>query len=172
MDRKIFILGTNHSLQCGCCSITEQDIETFRNFIRSLCMSYDIKFIAEEMTGCGLKKYSQQSTICQSIALALNIDISHVDIEQELREKLGIDDLSLSKAAMAGDRLIPDATIKELYVSNLGNPIRECTWIARIIIENSWPTLLICGSNHVKGIELLANKISVETVIVSEDYKP
>ena len=172
MDRKIFVLGTNHPLQCGCSPFTELDIEKFRKFIRVLCRANDIKSIAEEMTDYGLKEYSSQNTICQSVALELNIDISHVDIEQELREKLGIDDLSLSKAAIPDGKVMPDATLKELYVSNLSNPIRECSWLARIIIQNSWPTLLVCGSNHVKGIVPRANKIGVETVILSEDYKP
>ena len=172
MNRKIFVFGTNHLLQCGCSPFTELDIEEFRKFIRILCQSNDIKFIAEEMTDDGLKEYSVQATICQSIALELNIDISHVDVEQELREKLGIDDLGLSKAAIPDGQLQPDEALKELYNHNLSNPIRECSWLAHIIIKNSWPTLLVCGANHIKGVIYRAQNIGVVTVTVSEDYKP
>jgi hypothetical protein len=148
------------------------DIEEFRKFIRVLCQSNDIKFIAEEMTDEGLKEYSVQETICQSIALELDIDILPVDIDQELREKIGIDDLGLSKAAIPDGQLEPDEALKKSYNHNLSNPIRECSWLAHIIINNSWPTLLVCRANHVKGVIYRAQNIGVETAIVSEDYKP
>ena len=170
MNRKIFVFGIDHLLQCGCSQFTELDIEKFRKFFRVLCQSNKFEFIAEEMTNDGLKEYSVQETICRSIALELKIDTSHVDVEQELREKLGIDDLGLSKAAIRGRQLIPDGALKELYNHNLSNPIRECSWLAHIIIKNSWPTLLVCGVNHVNGVISRAQNIGVKTERV--DYKP
>lgn len=174
MVHKLFIVGTGHSFQCGCKPYTQSDIDNFRSFIRDLCQRENIRFIAEEMSSDGLKEHSAQSTIFFSLKSepALNLDLAYVDLDRTMRAKLGIDSCGLRKAAVRSGQMTPDKKLEELYSVNLDHVIRECSWLAQILSRNLWPTLLICGANHVKGIVSRALSVAIQTVVVNEDYKP
>jgi len=174
MARKLFIVGTGHSLQLGCKPYTQSDIDGFRSFVRDLCQRENIRFIAEEMSSDGLTEHSVQSTIFSPLKSepALNLDIAYVDVERTLRAKLGIDGYGFRSAAIRPGQMTPDKKLEELYAANLDRPIRECSWLAHILSKNSWPTLLICGANHVKSVATRARRIGIRAVIAHEDYQP
>lgn len=174
MDRKLFIVGTCHTLQCGCHPYTQSEIDGFRNFVRDLCQRENIRFIAEEMSCDGLKEKSVQSTIFSPLKSepTLNLDIAYVDVDRTLRAKLGIDDYGLRSAAIPPGQMTPDKKLEELYSLNLDHPIRECSWLAHILSKNSWPTLLICGANHVKSVVNRAQFVGIQAVVAHEDYQP
>lgn len=174
IDRKLIIVGTGHSLQCGSDPYTESEIEGFRNFVRNLCQREKIRFIAEEMSNDGLKDHSAESSIfwpLQSEA-ALKVEHAYIDINRSLRDKLGIGDLGLRKAAIRPDDMEPDKKLEQLYDMNLTHAIRECSWLAKILSKNSWPTLLICGADHVKSMVSRAKSVEIQVVVANEDYQP
>lgn len=104
------------------------------------------------MSSDGLKDHSAESTIFWPLQSepALRVEIAYIDIDRSLREKLGIGDLGLRHAAIRPDEVEQDNELEQLYDKNLTHAIRECSWLAHILSKNSWPTLLICGANHVK----------------------
>lgn len=167
-------MGTGHALQCGCEPYTESDIDDFRNYVRDLCQREKIRFIAEEMTSDGLEEHSAKSTIFSplKLELALKDDIAYVDLDRSLRAKLGIDDYGLRAAAIRPGEMEPDKELEELYSTNLSHSIRECSWLAKILSKNFWPTLLICWANHVKSVVIRAQSVGIQAVVANEDYQP
>ena len=169
---KIIIVGTDHKLQYGIEPYTEADIEDSRNFVRDLCRSEKVRFLAEEMTKDGLKEHCVDATIFFPLSSELNIDYDYVDIDRELRGRLGISDVEMRMAAILDGQMEPDKELLELFKKHLTDPIRECSWLAHLITKNTWPTLFICGANHVKSVENRAQEIGIQVAVGCDDYEP
>jgi hypothetical protein len=171
MRGTIFLLGTSHPVQCGSnkCSLSAQQ---FREFVRKHCHFYKIRLLAEEMSNCGLANHGVTASVAQTLASELNIQYLAVDLEDQERKNLGIDDWDLGIAAAPPGTFIADKAVLGLLTEKLSNPLREYCWFARILANDSWPTLFICGANHVQSMVSLMQSVGQDVVVINDDYEP
>ncbi len=164
---KIIIVGTAHKLQCGTNDYTPEEINNFKSFIEEKCESHGINLIAEEMSYDGLIHNKVVNTIAYEISFrSKHIKHRYIDLTNSERINLQIDDSSLSFFSMY--RFSPNKEQEKLIKTLrriISNPVRECCWFARILNTNIWPTLLICGDDHVKNMKVLIQKADKSTLV-------
>ena len=155
-DTKIIVIGTSHPLQCGnekYCS--KEQIQGFTQWLEQICRDYRIECIVEEMSDEGLKIQGVENTIAYALSKNLNLkkhrytDLSN---EHEADLCIFIDDFMLRETTNE-----KKCSKRELLHQHLLNPIRERFWLANILNLNIWPTLFICGSEHVNNMVRLIN---------------
>lgn len=159
---RIIILGTSHPLQCGTTkqfrteNYTEVQINNFKRFLKQLCTERKIECIIEEMNVDGLENYEVENTIAYSICKELNIKHHYTDLTEE-----HIADLCLFIDTFMLREQTNEMKFRkrELLHNHLLNPIRERFWLANILNLNTWPTLFICGSDHVNNMLELVNSL-------------
>lgn len=163
MTPKILVVGVDHSFQCG----LGPHSEAFKNFSTSICDKYQINFIAEEMILQGIKERGAETTIALEIAKNRTA-ITHkfIEIDDGIRAKLHLDRVSLSKIApMFNENPQRKTEINDRIEKFIFFPARECCWLATILYEKKWPTLLICGEAHVPGMKRLIREVNKRTLV-------
>lgn len=174
MRAQIVVFGTNHPLQCGSDQYTTAQVEAFRAYIEEICHSHKIAFVAEEMSCECLTKHGKEATVAAGVAGKLLIQYDgHIDLKESERNSLRIDKGALVWAAtkLGSDENMQRHLCEEL-IRRLSDPVRECCWFARILAADAWPTLFICGANHVGNMCSLIGSIGLDVVIVEHDYMP
>ena len=160
---EVILVGTNHEIQRGvklkCC---------FEPYILGLVKKYKIKAIAEEINEDTENIVAKN--ICQKLSIIHKIiepnpkeydelNIEHIHkIDNEFRN---IYDLESSPPNDPNS----SAEVLKKYESRIQKTYRarESEWLKRIQSLNTWPILIICGSNHFKFFRklLFHNSISV-----------
>jgi len=153
---KIIISGTSHELQCGTDEYSPESIYEFKAFIKEICHQNKVRCVVEEMSGEGLSDRGVNNTVAFEIAKDLSIEHYYTDLTSKhlidlymhidsymLREPTN--ELKISK--------------RDLLHKNLLDPVRERYWLANIIFLNIWPTLFICGSEHVENMKALITSL-------------
>lgn len=172
MRAHIVLFGTSHSLQCGTAKYTSTQLKRFRARVRQICQSHEIAFIAEEMSSDGLSHYAKDTTIVARLAKKLRIQHKFVDLTTAERVNLGIDDGSLATAAMRLGSSTSAKHFRDELTSRLSDPVRERCWLGRILGSNAWPTLFICGANHVGNMGCLIGSVGQDAIVAEHDYEP
>lgn len=154
-NNKIIVLGTSHPLQCGNekCSSKEL-IQEFKQRLEQICKECGIKCIVEEMSPEGLQKHEVENTIAYTLSKDLNLKHHYTDLSIEHIADLCIyiDSFMLREPTNENKK-----SKRELLHQHLLNPIRERFWLANILNLNIWPTVFICGSDHVDNMVELIN---------------
>lgn len=172
MRAQIVLFGTSHSLQCGTDAYTSAQIDVFRGRLREVCEGYKIALIAEEMSSDGLAHYGKDTTVAARLAEEMRLQYRFVDLDRAERQNLHIDDGSLAAAAMSLGSGTNAKYLRDKLSSRLSDAVRECCWLARILAFNVWPTLLVCGANHVGSMGCLIGGVGQEPVVAEHDYAP
>lgn len=170
MIAKIYIFGTSHYLQCGTHPYTKDQIECFRSYIEEICEKEKIALISEEMSQKGLERYLVSGTIAAGLARTLCIQHAYVDLEESECTTLKIADKSLAGIVLKLNRPGNSRGIREDLNQRISYPIRERYWVATMLSTSIWPTLFICGSNHVINVASLLGGIVEQVNIVEYDF--
>ena len=151
----IIVLGTSHPLQCGSKECTKEQIQNFRQCLKQIIEDYKIKCIVEEMSDEGLKNHEVENTVAYELSKDL-IDIKHkyTDLSSEHIADLCID---IDQFMLREATNYMKENKRELLHRHLLNPIRQRFWLANMLYLNTWPTLFICGSEHVNKMADLIN---------------
>lgn len=168
MKAQIIIVGTGHSLQVGGDKYRQDQVEKFRGYLKELCRSHKIEHIAEEMNGDGLADYGKKESIPSQIAGELSLCHHYVDLTNTERANLGIDRGALAMTALNLSLMPPQIAALE----NAFGKVRECCWLARVLAINIWPTLFICGADHVASFKSLINCMGQDVIVACNDYEP
>ncbi|MCJ7603986.1 MAG: hypothetical protein MUO63_21130 [Desulfobulbaceae bacterium] len=161
-DARIIILGTSHPLQCGNKKCSEEQNQEFLQLLEQICVGRQIKCIVEEMNSEGLENHDVKNTVAYTLSQKLNLKHQYTDLSIEHIADLCIhidsfmfreptDEMRMSK--------------RELLHRHLLNPIRERYWLANILNLNTWPTLFICGSDHINNMIDLINLLEYGPVV-------
>lgn len=155
-DTKIIVIGTSHPLQCGnekYCS--KEQVQEFKQWLEQICKNYGIKCIVEEMTDEGLQIQGVENTIAYALYKNLNLKKHfYTDLSNEHIADLCVFIDAFMLREPTNERR---NSKRELLHQHLLNPIRERFWLANILNLNIWPTLFICGIDHVNNIVELIN---------------
>ena len=173
MRARFVLLGTNHPLQFGAPDCPKEKIDAYHEFLLAICRPERIKLIAEEASTDGFERYSVNETVGALVAKGAGLAHKMVDLPYEERVPLGILDGQLSRITFAvKNEGECDLGPLRQSLNKLSDQVREGTWIARTLLESTWPVLLIVGANHVQAVENLIRSIQQEVVIAHADYEP
>ena len=158
---------TSHPLQCGnekCCS--KEQVQEFKQWLEQICKNYGIKCIVEEMTDEDLQIQGVENTIAYALSKNLNLKKHlYTDLSNEHIADLYVFIDAFMLREPTNER---KNSKRELLHQHLLNPIRERFWLANILNLNIWPTLFICGIDHVNNMVELINLLEygpVETFL-------
>ncbi len=122
------------------------------------------------MSQDGLDCRGVEKTLGHYIADDRSIDHHHVDLEISDQNKLSLDQWSLA-AAELNLEASNKARLRE-EIGRIRDEVRERVWVARIISKNTWPTLFICGSDHIASVQKLFERLGMNAMIVHADFDP
>ena len=170
---RFVLLGTNHPLQFGSPDCPKEQVNAYRDYLVDLCRSEGIKLIAEEASLDVLQKFSVHETVGGIVAREAALTYRMVDLSSDERVSVGISDgqlscatFSLKNKAQFNLRPLRDR------LNKLSDQVREGTWVARMLLESTWPALLIVGADHVRRVEKLIRSLRQNVVIAHSDYEP
>jgi len=169
--KKAVLIGTRHSIQRG----TKKN-DNFKDFIKELCTKYKIKAIAEEID-------NENKYIAQNVSTEFGIKYKIIEPTPEEKKKLQIEeeyhiiyelsnryDIEDWDKQYTNDALPPK--VLEEYKERLKKTYkqREKVWMKKILQLNTWPLLIICGSDHSQSFCELLTSLSID-VIKKDEYK-
>jgi hypothetical protein len=155
----VVLIGTNHKYQLpGTPAETE-----FRNFVEHICEIFAVRAIAEEMSLEALVQKHTSQSLCEQIANDKGIVHQHCDPSNHQRKALNIrqeQDIRMDAFFRDWDH---DQLEREIRASHA---IREDFWLNQLLNLDCWPTLFICGADHIKHFckTLEANHLRAEVV--------
>ena len=168
--RKIFLVGTEHQYQRG-----EKLSHEFGNFLQKLCIDAEIRLIAEEI------KFDEKLVVARVIAKELNIH--HVIIDPDPSqydeyEVKRINRIQFEVMQLFDLDSFPDSNdisdpVAIEYLERMveqHNKPREKVWLSRIEAENIWPTLVICGADHVTSFSNLLNHNDIQVSVIEKHW--
>ncbi|MBA3019308.1 MAG: hypothetical protein FP811_14375 [Desulfobacteraceae bacterium] len=168
----IIILGTSHQIQCGTIKHSHEQIQNFRSLIKRICQDENVKCIVEEMSNEGLSNHKVQKTIPFEIAIELSIKHCYTDLTTEQLACLNLSQGHVVQYSLSQPTNELKTHMRELLTNKLVHPIRERYWLANILRINTWPTLLICGSEHGQNMQDLVNSVGYGPVFSWCKYCP
>lgn len=154
-NTRIIVLGTSHPLQCGSKECAEKQIENFKRCLKQILSDYKIKYIVEEMNDERLKNHEVENTLAYALSKDMEgIKHKYVDLSSEQLAELFvyIDHFMFRESTNCNKK-----NKRELLHRHLLNPIRERFWLSNILYLDTWPTLFICGSDHINSMTDLIN---------------
>jgi tRNA U55 pseudouridine synthase TruB len=170
MSLDIYIVGTNHPLQCGSKDVPKQKVSLYEAELRRILEKYNIRRISEEISPEGLERYKVTETVAQKIAKELDIPSQDVDLTRIERSNFSLDDAILFTSMEA----LTSQNVDHLRegIDELVDGVRERVWVARVLSNKEWPVLFICGSNHSMSIRKLIRHVGFSSKVEHIDYQP
>lgn len=168
---QLYILGTSHPLQCGSPECSLKHIAAFETKLRSICDSYNIICIAEEMSQEGLSEHTVTETVAEKLAKSQGIRHHYVDLTSQERAELSFDEAAMVKTVTSIGFKDAGGNFRCAF-DKTRDEVRERCWTARILAKQQWPTLLICGSDHSENMHALWSRFGLNAVIVHKGYEP
>lgn len=166
---EFFIIGTSHTLQCGHTSCAPASIAAFRDELVRVCKKESIQRVADEMSTDGLRRHQVSMTVGANVAAELGIQYQHVDLTSVERNKLSIDDTSVFPTIKYFQPSDGGTGIREA-LGDLADAVRERIWIARLLSKAHWPTLFICGADHVQSVRRIVRSLGLDSKVVHRCY--
>lgn len=171
MTYELYILGTDHCLQCGSTrksKYTTDQINIFEKELRKICSEKKIARIEEEMSCNGLKRYEVDETIGHRISIELKIEHRYVDLDVKERQELSLCNPPVWSCFL--DNSKKNAFSEAFY--QIAYEVRERVWLTKLLEDGKkWPVLFICGSNHVINFQELSGRLGViKSEVLYDDY--
>jgi hypothetical protein len=160
--KKVILVGTNHQIQRG-----EKLKGCFEKYILNLAIKHEIKGVAEEI--------NEDAELIVAKKICQKLSISHKIIEPNPKEydelniehvhKINYEFCNYYYLESPPNDINSSPQVLKKYESRIQETYRarENEWLKRILSLNTWPILVICGSNHFKPFSelLFQNKINV-----------
>ncbi len=163
---ELYIIGTMHTYQKGI-NVSKQEIGAFQSFLKDICIKNSITAIVEEMSLEALRRCGKEKSTCKIVAENLKLYHQYCDPDSKTRNQLDICETGMIKM---------DGKMKDHSEEQIDKDIRkhhakrEAIWLNCIKRLNKYPTLLVCGADHVKYFEELAIDEGLNCNIVDKDY--
>jgi hypothetical protein len=115
--------------------------------VTTLAHAHGIGSLAEEMNEDGLAEYGVASSVIHQEAARLNLP--HCFCEPSLRERAALNVQQENDLRATG--FVTGWSEEEIQRRLLDEfRKRESVWCERLLRLDKWPSLLVCGANHVK----------------------
>lgn len=168
---RVVLLGTNHSVQRG-----EFQKSEFYLYLVSLCQKENIRSIAEEIDENAI------SIVAKQVCNKFSINHLMIDPKPSDYQMLGITPYNriqyevmsiydLDKVPSDDNNTPTEALIEfESRVASDHNLPREQVWLNRILTNDVWPVLVICGANHFKSFCNLLTQNGVQVTRCASNW--
>jgi len=162
--KTVALFGTSHRYQ-----IPGGAESQFRVAIEKACLHLKIRAIGEEFCAQELTNRNVDASISQRIAERFSIQHRYCDLNSAERERLGVRHENIIRTEGWLLSWEPERIEREVRASH---SIRERHWLSQILDMNCWPTLFVCGADHVLPFRkrLEANGITVQ--VIESDWEP
>jgi hypothetical protein len=123
--------------------------------------------LAEENNYQALAEAGLRESTVQIIAHKLGLKHFYCDPDRQQRSDLGIqqeNDLRVT----AFFKKLADSIVQEKIDESMRR--RERFWLAKILEQNVWPTVFICGANHSLAFLDLLGKNNINATLVAQDW--
>jgi hypothetical protein len=172
--RTIVLVGTTHGIQRGA-----NAPELFRATLLELCISYQVRGIAEEIE-------RNARTVAAELAFALKLDHLYADPDANERAEHGIvsdcrKDLIQEYAGRypnirwwpkeENEETLP-AEVYAQYVERTAKAdrMRERLWLTKIVEFDIWPLLFVCGADHFQPFSNLLDRCGFDLIKSHPDW--
>jgi len=147
-------------------------VSAYRDELTRICRQESIRRIAEEMSAEGLARHGVTMTVGAQVAAALGIEHRNVDLTAAERNMLSIDDGPVLAIVQRFHPSDGGAGFREA-MDDLGHAVRERVWVARLLTESKavWPTLFVCGSDHVESVRRIIRAVGMDSIVLHRDYE-
>src|ERR1700733_2733361 len=143
--RKVILIGTSHKYQYLNGGTDAKNVEKFKDFVGWICLKYEAKAIAEEMSDDALKEFNVSESTAQKLCREIGLKHQLSEPSLELRAQLGIqgpNDIKLKGFYEDWEEQRIEAEIRKSFEK------KERYWFEQICVLNIWPVVFICGANH------------------------
>lgn len=174
--RKVLLIGTHHTYQYGAGSAyfggcTQEEESAFRHLVQRLAHRFEVSGLAEELNEDGLSQHKVRHSVLQQEASALQLP--HCFCEPGLAERadLGIRQSNEVKAT-GWIRGWSNEEVKSALLDEFKK--REAVWCDRLLVQDAWPVLFVCGADHVPSFSslLLERGLKVEVLETCWEAQP
>jgi hypothetical protein len=156
---KIFVIGTNHAHQM--LGNKHGFAFEFLEFIDLICEIKKVDFVAEELNEEALLKHQATDSVCRVLARKNSIIHIFCDPDSKERARLGIPSFeNISEKLRIGKVFTAEQDYKLKMEERRYWSIREDYWIEKIFSESFQNCLVVCGSEHIAGLN---EKLSIST---------
>ena len=173
MKREVFIFGTSHKLQCGVVECGVEKISFLEQEIRRVLCNYGIRRIAEEMSDDALREITgdqTHKTVCQRV-FGNDLPVRFVDLGVKERACLSLSNNDIAAFMFKHSGNSEMIRAREAF-NNLSDEVRERVWVARILSDDEWPVLLVCGAEHTDSLSVLFKRIGIQPTVICRDFEP
>jgi len=167
MNRLIYIFGTDHKYQREDPSLSQYQIDKFKTDIEKLCVELNIRLLAEENNLEAQEEHALNHSLLHQSSNKLNIEHIYCDPNRRERNEHGIQQENDIRASFMFKTVDEQDILKKVYESHKK---RESLWLNRIEKVNTWPVLVLCGSNHVNSFSNLVKEQGYKLEILFEDW--
>jgi hypothetical protein len=163
--RTIVLLGTSHKYQLPGHAAEGE----FRSLVVQAAASAKVRAIAEEMSQEALAQKHAAQSICEEIANVAGLAHRYCDPDNEQRSARNIQDAQKIRLDGFYCDWSPERIEQEVAVSH---SIRERYWFTQLSFLDIWPTLFICGADHIDGFCLMLEEKGFHVEIAVRDWSP
>ncbi|HEY8085178.1 MAG TPA: hypothetical protein VIE69_06210 [Methylophilaceae bacterium] len=167
--RELFLIGTNHNYQMPLNEEFKNAAEDFCCLLKGICECYSIKNLSEELSLEALRNRGREESTCQQVAKELGIRHQFCDLNSEERINLGVEDENSIRSDGWQHEWNAGRIESEVRSSHA---IREQHWLDCLMKTDCWPTLFVCGANHIGAFDLLLRKSGIKVAVVAFDWSP
>lgn len=169
--RTVVIVGTSHSFQLATAGALASAGAELQDFLADLCRAHQIRAVAEEMGEESLGERGSAASVPMRVAQASNLAHAFCDPGTAERARLGICE---SYAVLQWREMSKKGSTPETIAAGIraDHAKREAIWLERLGALDRWPTLFVCGADHVAEFQALLEREGMRAVVAAHDWEP
>lgn len=161
--RHVVLIGTHHPYQIP----GNAGSDAFGAFLALACSAFDVRAIAEEMSTEALLESSVTRSVAEEISESRALQHRYCDPNSVQREELGI--VGENTVRIRGffsnwDEAAVQTELRRIYA------IREGVWADQLIEVDAWPTLFVCGCDHVSHFRDLLRTRGIKVSVLARNW--
>ncbi len=167
MHPHVVVVGTNHAYQWADASSHPADIQAFCAFLEEVCQSNGAVSITEEMSLDSLALRNRSESSVFALCRRLGLIHAYCDPSEPEQNALGIindGNIRLFQGFNGWSDAEVNRRISDEYLK------RERIWVSRLHELASWPSVFVCGSEHIGRLPTLLAESGLTVKVAAENW--
>jgi len=169
MNRAVVLIGTSHAYQRGEGSCSASEVRAFQDFISAQCHKWQVQLVSEEMSEGALKEWGLIHSTVYQVASTNHLPHRYIDPDRTQKHSLGIFEDDYVKIQGQSEKWTDSEIDRRI---RLEYRKRESLWLWSLLVLNQWPSLFICGSDHVEPFSKLLQESNIAVHIAATNWAP
>ena len=163
----LVIVGTSHCFQRGVPDCSEEQETGFIRHLLAVGSIHSVTQIAEEYSQEHIALQPRGNSTCHTAAGLLGCSHLYCDPNSSERSELGIK----SPQEIQVDSFLSHRSEEDTAAEILSHlNAREQFWLTRITQSNRFPSIFVCGANHVDSLCEAAENIGLDVLVEDRDW--